>query len=103
MGSVWVRCQMDVDLIHLVFIFYHHLGCILWTLRVPKVAGKITQHLWEVVPIRTVAMGPSLFIFLGSNVVSHLRDKHFNDLKFAYLSFQAHQVVEHLRREVTKP
>ena len=79
---------MDVHLVHLVFIFYHHLGCILWTLWVPKVAGKITQHLRKVITIGAVAVSPSLLIFPRCSMVGHLRDKRFNNLKLVYLVFE---------------
>src|SRR5438128_2307050 len=94
---------MNVHLIHLLFIFHHDLGCILRTLRISKVSGKTTQHFWKVITIGAVAVGPSLLIFPRYNMVGHLRDKCFNNLKLCIFGFWKHQVVEHLRREVAKP
>src|SRR5207244_4621059 len=101
LSSLWMRCQVDVYLIHLCFVLDHNLCCIFWALWVTKVPGKVTQHLWKVIPNWAVAVGPSVLIFPWRNVVSHLRDKHYDNLKFlTYSVFRKHQVVERIRREV---
>src|SRR5436189_1647806 len=94
---------MNVHLIHLLFIFYHHLDCILWTLRVPKVSREATQHLWKIVTIWAVAVGPSLLIFPRCNMVGHLRDKSFNGLKKICILIFEKQAIECLRKGVAKP
>src|SRR6266540_1665436 len=88
LSSLWMWCQVNVYLIHLRFILCHNLCCIFWALWVTKVPGKVTQHLWKIIPNWAVAVSPSLLIFPRCSMVGHLRDKRFNNLKLVYLVFE---------------
>src|SRR6266508_4013035 len=70
--SVWMRGQVDKHLVNLLLVFCDHLGYIFRALRISKISGKVTDHIWEVVSIRAIVVGPSFLIFPGSNMVGHL-------------------------------